>query len=116
MADIQKVFNRIQESKNESKKIKAMYRDALSTSKEYQDVVEELKELKEKKKVIEEGIKLDFKSEFSRLDQIKTDLESDNLLLSDIAINHIMEGKMIEIMDQYQNKYEPLFSVRFKKL
>ncbi len=95
MQDIQKVFNRIQETKNERKKIKLMYKDALSNSKEHQEITEKVKQLKEEKKRIEEGIKLDFKSEFSRLDQIKTDLESDNLLLSDIAVNHNMEGKMI---------------------
>ena len=75
MANIQEVFNRIQETKNKQKEIKVMYRDALANSFEYNEVTDKLKKLKEKKKEIENGIKSDFTSELDKLYRIKIDLE-----------------------------------------
>lgn len=115
MSKLQEVFNRIQESKKEQKKIKDMYRDALLNSQEYQNAVEELKTLREKKKEIENNIQLDFSSEFDKLDTLKLDIENDMMLLSDAALTQLMKGETVEITDQYENKYEPVFSVKFKK-
>ena len=115
MSRIQEVFNRIQKTKKEQREIKAMYRDALANSHRYQEVVEELKAMKEKKKKIEDSIKDDFRSEFNKLDTLKLDVENDTLLMSDLAINKLMKGESLEITDEKDNKYEPTFSVRFKK-
>lgn len=116
MSQLQDIFNKIQETKKTQKDIKATYRDALSNSQEYQQVLEKIKALKEQKKSIEDAIKSDFSSEFDKLDSLKLDLESNNTLLSDLALNEVVKGEMIEITDQYSNKYEPIFSVKFKKI
>lgn len=115
MSKVQEVFNRIQESRKEQKKIKDMYRDALQNSGEHQRITEELKTLREKKKEIENSIKLDFTSELDKLDTLKLDIENDILLLSDAALTQLMKGETVEVKDQYENKYEPVFSVKFKK-
>lgn len=112
---IQEVFNRIQESKKEQKKIKDMYRDALSVSEKYQATLEELKELKEKKKKIENGIQDDFGKEFEKLETFKADIQNDQQILSDLAISKVSKGERIEIEDQNNVSYEPIFSVRFRK-
>jgi hypothetical protein len=93
-----------------------MYRDALANSGEHQKIKDELEALKIRKKQIEEGVKSDFTSEFDKLDKIKLELESSNLILSDIALNHVMRGELIELTDMYENKYEPQFTVKFKKI
>lgn len=115
MQDIQSIFNRIKEKKQESKEIKKMYREALSNSEEHKNASEELKSLKEKKKAIEERIKTDFTDEFDKLDIIKADIESDQILLNDIALTQIMNGETVEIFDKNNTKYEPVFTVNFKK-
>ncbi len=115
MSRLQDVFNRIQKTKKEQKEIKAMYRDALANSYRYQELIEEIKALKEKKKKMEEAIQDDFRSEFNKLETLKTDIENDVLLMSDLAINKLMKGETVEIVDEKDNKYEPTFSVRFKK-
>ncbi|MFH1744605.1 MAG: hypothetical protein ABH881_00330 [bacterium] len=116
MTNLQEIFNRIQETKKEQKQIKAMYRDALVGSNAHKDATEELKALKEKKKKIEEAIRDEFKSEFDKLDTLKLDIENDTLLLNDAALSTIMKGETIDIKDVHDNKYEPIFSVRFKKI
>jgi hypothetical protein len=116
MERIQEVFNKIEEIKKEQREIKKSYRDALSNSQEYQDVVDKLSTLKDRKKQVEEGIKDDFNSEFTRLEDLKIDLEAEKEMLSDIALNKLVKGEKLEIKDQYDNQYEPIFSVKFKKL
>jgi uncharacterized protein with ParB-like and HNH nuclease domain len=116
MTKIQDVFDKIQKIKIKQREIKAIYRDALASSAEYQRVSDGLKEMKEKKKRIEDSIKSDFGKEFDKLEEFKCDLETENLLLSDIALNHVMKGEVIEVVDSNDNKYEPLFSVRFRKV
>ncbi len=116
MSKLQDVFNRIQEVKLKQKDLKVMYRDALANSGEHQKIKDELEALRSRKKQIEKNIKSDFSSEFNKLDQIKLELESSNLILSDIALNHVMKGELIELTDMYENKYEPQFTVKFKKM
>jgi hypothetical protein len=116
MAQLQEIFDRIKESKKEQKEIKTIYRDALATSSEYEDIVEELKTLKERKKTIEGDIRSQFSSELDKLESIKLDIATDNEMLSDIALNQLVKGEKLALTDEYDNEYEPSFSVRFKKI
>ena len=116
MSKLQEVFNRIKESKEEQTKIRRSYKDSLDNSQEYKTILEKLKVLKENKKQIEERISSDFKTELSRLDTIKLDIAHDIEMMSDLALNQLVEGKVIEIKDKNDNNYEPLFKVTFKKI
>lgn len=92
-----------------------MYKDALSNSEKYQEVLEKLKELKQKKKSLEDTIKQDFQKEFDKLETLKADIENDQQILSDLALGKVSKGEKIEIEDQNNVSYEPVFSVKFKK-
>ena len=115
MASLEEVFNRIKDSKKEQKDIKLIYKDALSVSKEYQDALVELNGVKENKNRIEKDIKSQFKTEFEKLDALKLDIQTDMELLGDIALSQLMKGETVEITDEYDNKYQPSFSVKFIK-
>jgi hypothetical protein len=71
MANLQQIFDRIQESKKEQKDLKSMYRDALINSQAMQQTQEDLLKLRDKKKKIEEGIRDDFRHEFDKLEVLK---------------------------------------------
>lgn len=115
MQDIQEIFSRMQEIKKKQKDIRNAYKDALATSLEYQEIEQKMKALRERKKQIESSTKQNFASELTKLDDYKIDLESDAVLLADIAISKLMKGETVEVVDEYSNKYEPQFSVKFKK-
>ncbi len=115
MNDAQSIFNRIKDKQKEQKTLKSIYREAQANSREYQDVLEELKVLKEKKKKFEDSLRSEFRSELDQLDAIKTDIVSDREMLADIALTQLMKGETVGVVDEYNNKYEPVFSVRFKK-
>ncbi|OGY48066.1 MAG: hypothetical protein A2840_02960 [Candidatus Buchananbacteria bacterium RIFCSPHIGHO2_01_FULL_47_11b] len=112
MLNLQEVFNRLQESKRKQRELKQDYRDTLENSQRYQEIVESIKDLREKKKQIEHETKKDF----PQLERLKTDINSDNELLSDLALNSLVKGEVIEISDNNHNQYEPILSVRFKKI
>jgi uncharacterized coiled-coil DUF342 family protein len=114
--NIQEVFDRIQKTKKEQKELKNMYRDALNNSGAYQRSLEELKKLREEKKKYEDGVKKEFSSEFDKLEILKNELMNDGQLLSDMVMSQVAKGQKVEIKDEYDTQYEPLFSVRFKKV
>jgi hypothetical protein len=115
MSNIQETFNRIQKTKAEQKELKAMYRDALSNSANYQRVLEEYKKLREEKKKRENDIKEEFRSELDKLEVIKNELANDSQVLSDMIMAKIAKGEKIEIKDANETQYEPIFKVILKK-
>jgi len=116
MPQLQDVFSRIQKSRKDGREIRAAYREALSNSQVYQETVEKLEALKMKKKQLEQGIKDEFRNELTKLDLLKLDIKTDMEVLSDLAFNQLLKGERLEVTDEYENKYEPIFSVRFKKI
>lgn len=113
--DMQSIFNRIQETKKKMKDIKAMYKDALDSNGEYQELTDKMKALRENKKRVETAIKEGFSGEMQKLDDLKIDVESDIEMLNDMALTKMMKGETFELSDEYKNNYEPVFFVKFKK-
>lgn len=116
MSQLQDVFHRIQDFKREQKKISKIYRDVLSQKGEYQSIVDEMKTMRERKQQIKDAVEMELSSEMDKLDKIKMEIETDNEMLSDMALNHVAKGEPIKITDKYENEYEPIFKVRFKKV
>ena len=114
MKNLQEVFDRIQNLKKEQKEIKAAYADALKGSAVYQELMEQIRGLQEKKRQVELTIKAQFASEIDKLEELKEDLASDAQLLTDIAITKLTDGESLDIKDEYENEYEPVFNVKFK--
>ena len=112
MSKLQEVFDRIQEAKKEAKEINSAYRDTLASDERYKKIVEEIRDLRTKKQQIEARIK---SAGFAKIDKIKAEITGDNQLLSDIALSQLMKGEKVEALDKRENKYEPIFNVKFKK-
>jgi len=115
MPDLKEIHSRIHETKKEKKKLTGVYRDALAQSKPYQDVLDELKALKTKKSQIEATIRVDFTNDMEALERLAQGIKSDTELLSDMALTKFMKGETVEITDENDVRYEPVFRVSFKK-
>jgi len=114
--NLQEVFKRIQEKKKEAGELKKMYRDALSINGGYQELLEELESVKLKKKKIEAGVQTDFKEEFDKLEGLKLNIAGDSQMLSDLALTQLTSGQTVKIVDDNKTEYEPIFTVKFKKV
>ena len=115
MKDLQSIFNHIQEMKKEMKTIKKEYADTLYNADDHELIVEELKKLKERKKQIEIRVQEQMGKRYAELEEMKDEIESEQEMLNDIVMTTLMDGKTVEVLDEYQNRYEPIFNVKFKK-
>jgi hypothetical protein len=115
MNDLQSLFSTLQELKSEQKEIRKEYRDALSHEVTYQELLEEIKVLRDKKKLFESEIQAQMGNRYERLEDLKYEIAETHQMISDQAINTIMKGESISLKDAYDTLYEPQFSVTFKK-
>ncbi len=112
---VQEIFDRVEKNRARIKELRAMYKDALAGTQEYTELTDKLKTLRERKKQIENTVRENFTKEATELEDLKVDLESDMEMLSDIALTRLVKGEQVEVTDKYQNQYEPVFSVKFRK-
>ena len=115
MQDLNEIHQRIRETKKEKKQLSNMYRDALTQSKSYQEVVDQIAALKIKKAQIETAIRTEFSSELEKQERLKESLKADTELMSDVALTKFMKGETVEVVDENNVKYEPVIKVAFKK-
>lgn len=113
MQKLESVYARIKKNKKEQSELNKMFKDELGADARYQEIVEELKTLRDEKKGIEQGVKSG--SDGDKLEGLKIDIQTDQELLSDIALNMYSNEENIEIVDEYDNKWYPQFRVTFKK-
>jgi uncharacterized coiled-coil DUF342 family protein len=115
MQNIQEVFSKIREMKKEQKDLRDMYKDALAQADEYEEIVEEIKALREKKKQIETRIQAELGRAWEKFDDLKREVETEKEMLNDIALTTLMKGETVEVKDEFENAYEPTWKVNFKK-
>lgn len=114
--DLQTVFNRVEKSKRRAKEIKTIYRDALGSNEEYKEVLQKLRALKERKKQIENSVKEQFNTELTELEDLLIDIASDKEMMTDMALTKLVKGEVIQLRDEHDNEYEPVFGTKFKKI
>ncbi len=115
MNNLQDVFVTIQEGKKKQRELRAMYREAQQKSPDYQDIVAEIKVLQEKKKTIDQKLKVEFSQELEKLDQLKQEMKEEHEKLVSLALSHIAKGEVMKVIDSYNNVYDPVIKVSFKK-
>jgi hypothetical protein len=115
MQDIQSLFDTIQSAKREQKEIRKEYRDALLHESAHQELTDQIKDLREKKKLLESEVQAHMGSRWDRLEELKHDIAETQEMISDAAISLFMKGEPVAIKDEYDTLYEPKFSVTFKK-
>lgn len=116
MQNMQEVFDKIQELKQSRKEIGREYRDALSQTNGYEEVKEEIKKLREKKKLLESETQAQMGLRFEELEKAKSEITSLEEMLTDIAMTTLMSGESINLKDKNNVEYEPSYKITFKKI
>lgn len=115
MPDLKEIHARIRAKKDEKRKVNVIFKDVMDQSKPYQDVLDEMKKLKVKKTQIETELRSDFGKEMEQLERLAIDLKSDEVLLTDLSLTMLMKGQSLDLTDENDVKYEPIFRITFKK-
>lgn len=116
MRDMQEVFDEIQEYKQTKKEISREYRDTLAQDEEYQELKEELKTLREKKKAREESAQASLGRRWEEYEDATSQIAALEEMLTDIAMSNLMDGQSIQLKDKHDVEYEPAYKITFKKI
>lgn len=116
MNDLPSVMKRIKAAKSKRQDLNRLVRDMLDQSISYKKLTDELTELRAKKKRIENEVRSECASELQEAEKLAQSIKADTQLLTDIALTKFMKGESIEVVDENDTKYEPVFKVSFKKV
>lgn len=114
MPKLEEVHGRLQKKKKQKREIVRSFADELRNNARYMEILEKMEELKAEKKSIEnEARARDL--DVGKLEDLKVDIQSDTILLADIALNMYVQQMPVEITDELNAKWVPVFKVNFKK-
>lgn len=114
MPKLEEVHKRLQQNKKDRREIKQSFTDALRSNARYMEIIEKIDALKAEKQSIENEAKARDLDQ-AKLEELKVDIQSDTVLLADIALNMYVQQEPVEIVDDINNRWVPVFAVRFKK-
>jgi len=114
MSKLEEVYRRLNENKKKRRGINKMLKDELEHHPRFQEITEEMRALRDEKKGIEQDVRASAK-EFRELDDLKIDIDTDQEVISDLALNKYVKGETVEIKDEYDQTWYPVFKVSFKK-
>lgn len=116
MKDVQEVFSEFQNIKKEMKEIRKEFKDILAQDAEYQTIVEKSNEVREMKRQHELGAQRDMGSRWERMEELKGEVKALQEMISDISLSTMMDGETVEVRDEYDALYEPVYTVSFRKV
>ncbi|HJN62527.1 MAG TPA: hypothetical protein QGH92_02990 [Candidatus Parcubacteria bacterium] len=114
MKNLEDIYHRLEANKKKRKEINKMLKDELTHHQNYQEVVDEIAGLKEQKKSIEQDVRAGV-PESRELEELKIDIATDQEILADVALDMYAKNQTVEITDEFDQIWYPVFKVSFKK-
>ena len=108
------LFEGLTSKKATAKEIKTAIKEEMERHPRYKEIMETLRTWKTELKMIEQIAKDRLKVEAESLDHLKDEIESDKVMMTDIAVNMLHKGETTEFEFDGQ-KYIATFAVKFKK-
>ncbi len=115
MKDIQEIFNELQGLKKDVGETRKDYRNILTQDPEYQSLLDDMEEFKINKKAIEESARTSLGSTWEKLEENVQNIKDLEQIITDVAMTNLMDGKTIEVRDEWDNLFEPIYKINFKK-
>lgn len=115
MPNLEEVYGRLKAKKREKGELQRSFRDELAQHPRYPQLVEQLAQLKEEKKAIENQVRAGSSADAEKIDLLTLDIKSDREMLSGIALTMYARGQQVEIVDEQNVRWVPSFTVAFKK-
>lgn len=112
---LKELHGRLRSKKLEASEIKKAFKDELANNPHYQQLTEQMAMLREEKKSIENQTWASASADAQKLDLLTLDIKADKEQLADVALDMYAKGETVEIIDEYNRRWDPKFSVAFKK-
>lgn len=115
MVSHEEVYARLQKNKKQRSEVAKMIRDELANNAKYQAMAEESKRIKDEMASIRNEVQGFAASEIEKLEDLKTDIKTDTQMLTDLVLAKFLANETVEIVDEFNQKWVPAFSVKFEK-
>lgn len=112
---IRELHQEILTAQKKKKDLGKVIRDAQGNYKEYADIAEQIKKLRERKKQLDAQIRNEYSGEFSDIESVKIDIKDSRMVLSDLIWNELAKNHSVEIVDEDNNRYVPQVIVTLKR-
>ena len=112
---IKELHQEISQKQKRKKDLGQTIKDAFGNYKEFKDIEEQMKGLRERRKQIEALVRQQYSSEFNDLDELSSDIKDTKMVLSDLIWNEVMKNNTVEIVDEWDNHYVPQIVASLKK-
>jgi hypothetical protein len=112
---IETIYKRLAIKQKELRDLKKMIRDELDQNPRFRELQEEMKSLRDERKGIQMEVEAISQTEMDQIDDLKLEIDTDKELLADIALNLYVSQETVEILDEYDQRWVPRFSVKFYK-
>lgn len=109
---LQLFFDKQLSEKNKQKDLLENYKNMLESTKEYPQLVADIRELKERKKMIEVAIKE--KIGMDQFEDIKLEIKTLNESMTAEALEALKKGEEVKVKS-FGHEYIAVWSVKFKK-
>lgn len=111
---LQMLFSDYETKQFKVRELSAIIREKIETHPKYREVKSNLDTWRAEMNQIKQSVYDELESEVSTLDSLKLDVNGHKMMLCDLAIHQLSNGEPIEI-EKDGIKYDPIFSVKFKK-
>lgn len=112
---LQIIFDEISEAQQEKRAYEENYKTALKNHDAYQTLLADMGEMKLKKTAIEEQVKNSLGNVIDKIEDAKVEIKGKKEMLSDVALNMLMNNETVGVKDKFGNEYEPVWTVKFRK-
>lgn len=110
---LQLFFDKQQSEKLKQKELLDSYKRELESRKEYVQLVSDIKELKDRKKMIE--VEIQERIGMEQLEDVKLEIKHLGESLTAEAVEALKKGEEVKVRDAFGKEYIAVWSVRFKK-
>jgi uncharacterized coiled-coil DUF342 family protein len=115
MQDLKEVYSNLQAKKKERRELMKSFQDQLKHDGKYQEIVDEIKTLREQKKSIENTARAAAFADARQLDDLADEIKGSTELLTDVVVAKFLNRETVELTDEEENRLVPVFSVKFRK-
>lgn len=116
VAQLELAFTKVVEKKNLQSSLKVDLRKILEEDPEYQKITEQMKTLDQQRKAVLTRVERAYPKIVAELEVLAADLKAEREFVTDVAVARLAEGKEVSFTDQAGIEWEPIWSVRFRKV
>jgi hypothetical protein len=109
-------LDNVQTATKKCSEIKKAFRSAFEDSTAHKEAKEAYTQARAKLKQIEQAILSDYSGEIDKLEALKEELNTEKDNMTAEALQQFAKGESLTIKDKNGVEYEPIFSVKFKKI